>query len=163
MVTEDTKRENDLQLISDELKRQFDLLMRVDDSHNVKSGIILGFIMVIIIQITLTTEFLNAVTTKPVAFAIFIIGFLAMISSFCLGIKAVYPKTYKFGYKILKLARFWKDKKEKDYTKNIFGMMLKAYNEDTKIIQSRARFIQSMLWAFSIGLVFIILSRISPW
>jgi hypothetical protein len=32
--TEDSKRVSDFKLISDELKRQFDLQMRVDDSHN---------------------------------------------------------------------------------------------------------------------------------
>ncbi len=32
--TEDSKRVSDFKLISDELKQQFDLQMRVDDSHN---------------------------------------------------------------------------------------------------------------------------------
>lgn len=32
--TEDSKRVSDFKLISDELKRQFDLQMWVDDSHN---------------------------------------------------------------------------------------------------------------------------------
>ena len=32
--TEDSKRVSDFKLISDELKRQFDLQMRVDDAHN---------------------------------------------------------------------------------------------------------------------------------
>jgi hypothetical protein len=159
----DTKRDTDFKLISDELKRQFDLEIRVDDSHNVKSGIILGFIMLTIVQITLTTEYTSLVIAKPIAFVFFLIGFLAIIFSFALGIVAVYPKKYEFGYKMSKLIQAWKDNKEKDYAKNIFGMMFRAYNKDRKIIQNRAELIQLMLGVFSSGLVFIILSRITPW
>ncbi|MGB8310834.1 MAG: hypothetical protein WCE81_03085 [Halobacteriota archaeon] len=79
--TDDTKRDNDFKLISDELKRQFDLRMRFDDSHDAKFGIILGFIMVIIVQIALTTEYTNIVMANPIAFAFFLIGFAAI---FCL-------------------------------------------------------------------------------
>jgi hypothetical protein len=160
---DDTKRENDFRLIFDELKRQFDLLMRVDDSHNVKAGLILGFIMLIIVQITLTTEYTNLVAAKPIALILFAIGFVAIICSFAFGIAAVYPKTYKFGYKVAQLTRDWKDNKQKDYAKNIFGKMFLDYNKDKQIIQRRAKFIQRMLWVFSFGLVFIILSRITPW
>ena len=131
--TDDIKREGDFKLISDELKRQFDLLMRVDDSHNIKSGILLGFIMVIIVQITLTTEYTNIVTTNPIAFASFIIGFSAIIFSFCSGIVAVYPRPYQFGDRIPKLTQQWKENTEKNYAGNIFGMMLKAYKKDRQI------------------------------
>jgi hypothetical protein len=75
-------KESDLKLISDELKRQFDLKMRVDEAHNVKLSIILGFIMVIIVQITLTTEYTTLVTAKPVTTIFFALGFLAIICLF---------------------------------------------------------------------------------
>jgi len=61
---DERRRDNDFTIISDELKRRFDLLMQVDDSHITKSGIILGFIMVIIVQITLTTEYTSAVMAR---------------------------------------------------------------------------------------------------
>jgi ABC-type transport system involved in multi-copper enzyme maturation permease subunit len=160
---EDSKRENDFKLISDELKRHFDLLMRVDDSHNVKAGIILGFIMLIIVQITLSTEYTNLLSAKPIAFIIFAIGFVAILFSFAFGIAAVYPQTYKFGYKVAQLTQEWKDNKQKDYAKNIFGKMFIDYNNDKRIIQRRAELIRLMLALFSFGLVFIILSRIAPW
>jgi hypothetical protein len=42
-------------------------------------------------------------------------------------------------------------------------MVLKAYNKDKQIIHDKAQFVKGMLWIFSIGLVFIILSRIALW
>jgi hypothetical protein len=84
-----TKRENDFKLISDELKRQFDLMTRVDDSRNVKLSIILGFIMVVIVQIALTTGYANIVIAKPAALVFFAIGFLAAVCAFCLGFIAL--------------------------------------------------------------------------
>jgi hypothetical protein len=160
---DDAKRENDFKLISDELKRQFDLKMRVDDSHNVKLSIILGFIMVIIVQITLTTQYINLVTAKPVATVFFGFGFLAIICAFCIGIIAINPADFGFGPNIPKLNKQWKNKKEKDYTKNIFAIIWEDFTDAKKIVQSRGEFIQLMLAIFSFGLVFIILSRIVPW
>ena len=158
--TEDIKREKDFKLISDELKRQFDLKIRVDDSHNIKLSIILGFIMIVIGQITLTTGYTNLVTAKPVSFIFFAIGFLAIICAFFIGIIAVNPTDFGFGPKIPNLIRQWQNKKEKDYTKNIFGIIWQDYEDATQIIQDRAEYIQLMLGLFSSGLVFIILSRI---
>jgi hypothetical protein len=160
---ENSKREDDFKLISDELKRQFDLMIRVDDSHNVKLSIILGFIMVVIVQITLTTSYTNIMTFAPFAFVLFVVGFLAIICSFCLGIVAVYPRAYGFGPRVPKLIEQWKNKEEKEYAESIFGMIWKAYKKDWQIIQDKAEFIQLMLVIFSFGLVFIILSRIAPW
>lgn len=90
--TEDTKREGDFKLISNELKRQFELLIRGDDSFTVKAGIVLGFIMVIIVQITLTTRSTDLIMARPIAFVFFVVGFLAIICAFALGIFAIYPK-----------------------------------------------------------------------
>jgi hypothetical protein len=161
--TEDTKRGSDLKLISDELKRQFDLKMRVDDSHNVKLSIILGFIMVIIVQITLTAEYATLVTAKPVTTVFFGLGFLSILCAFCIGIIAINPTNFGFGPNVLRLTEQWENKKEKDYTKNIFAIIWQDYKDAKQIVQNRGEFIQLMLALFSFGLVFIILSRIVPW
>ena len=157
------KRENDFRLISDELKRQFELLIQGDDSFTIKAGIVLGFVMVIIVQITLTTGYTDSIMAKPTALILFVIGFLAIICAFALGIFAIYPKDFGYGPKVPKLAQQWLNQKEKKYDEKIFGMVLKAYNKDKRIIHDKAQFVKGMLWIFSIGLIFIILSRIAPW
>lgn len=160
---EQSTRENDFKLISDELKHRFDLLMQVDDSHITKSGIILGFIMVIIVQITLTSEYISVVIAKPVSETFFILAFAALLISFALGIMAVYPKLYDYGIDIEQMKEQWEKGTKKNYAKSIFDMAFTAYSNDKKIIGNKSRFIRGMLWAFSSGLVFILLSRIVPW
>jgi hypothetical protein len=161
--TDDSRRENDFKLISDELKHRFDLLMQVDDSHITKSGIILGFIMVIIVQITLTTEYTSVVMAKPISSILFVLAFVAMLGSFALGIMAVNPKQYDYGIDIERMKGQWEKGKKKNYAKSIFDMSFTAYCNDKKIIEKKSKFIRYMLWAFSSGLLFILLSRIVPW
>jgi hypothetical protein len=153
----------DFKLIFDELKRRFDLLMQVDDSHITKSGIILGFIMVIIVQITLTTEYTSVVMAKPVSSILFIIAFLAMLIAFGLGFVAVYPKLYDYGIEMENMKEQMEKGAKKNYAKSIFDMAFTAYFNDKKIIENKSKFIRGMLWAFLAGLVFILLSRIIPW
>jgi hypothetical protein len=98
---------------------------------------------------------------NPIAFTFFSIGFAAIISSFFVGMHIVYPKSYNFGPEVPKLTRQWMDRKEKDYTKNIFGKIWKAYKEDRDIVENKAKFVKSTLILFSTGLVFIILSKIA--
>jgi len=51
-VKEDiAKKDNDFKLIYEELKRQYDTLLRIDDSHDLKAGVFLGFIVVIIMSL----------------------------------------------------------------------------------------------------------------
>jgi hypothetical protein len=45
------------------------------------------------------------------------------------------------------LIEQWKNKKEKDYTKNIFGIILQDYKDAKLIVQNRGEFIQLMLAA----------------
>jgi uncharacterized membrane protein (DUF485 family) len=161
--TEDTKRENDFRLISDELKRQFELVMRVDDSHNVKLSILLGFVMVVLVQLTLTIPLSNIATATPFVSISFLIGFLAIICSFCLGAIAIYPRTYNYGPRIFNLVEQWENKDEKNYTHDIFGTIWDSHAKNSEITENRADFIQLMLWLFLFGLVFIISSRIAPW
>ncbi len=161
--TEQTKRKNDFKLISDELKRQFDLKIRVDDSHNIKLSIILGFIMVILVEITLTTEYTNLVVAKPTTTIFFAVGFLAIICAFCIGMIAINPVKWGFGPNILKLTEQWNAKKKKDYARKIFSIVWQDYKDAKQIVQNKAEFIQLMLVLFSFGLIFIILSRIVPW
>lgn len=161
--SDESRRESDFKLISDELKRRFDLLMQVDDSHITKSGIILGFIMVIIVQITLTTEYTSVVMAKPVSSILFLIAFVAMLCAFGLGMVAVYPKQYAYGVDMERMKGQWEKSIKKDYAKSIFDMAFTAYFDDKKIIENKSKFIRAMLWAFSFGLVFILLSRIVPW
>jgi hypothetical protein len=161
--TDESRRENDFRIISEELKRRFGLLMQVDDSHITKSGIILGFIMVIIVQITLTTEYTSVVMAKPVSSILFIIAFAAMLCSFCLGIVAVYPKQYDYGIDMERMKEQMENGTKKNYAKSVFDMAFTAYFNDKKIIENKSKFIRYMLWAFSFGLIFILLSRIVPW
>jgi len=159
--SDDEKRNNDFKLIVDELKRQYDIALRFDDSHDMKSGVILGFIMVVIVQISLTTEYTNLVLTKPLASLFFTIGFGAIFCSFILGVIGFNLKSYKIGPKIKNLNDQWKAKKEKDYTKNIFGTTWKAHAKNKQIIERKAGFVKAMLIVFSVGLIFIVASKIA--
>jgi hypothetical protein len=159
--SDDEKRINDFKLISDELKRQFDILLRFDDSHDTKSGIIIGFIMLVIIQISLTMDYTNKVIAKPIASAFFLVGFATIFYSFLVGVYGFNLRTYEVGPKIKNLNRQWRAKKEKDYTKNIFGTIWKTYESNKQIIERKAKFVKCMLWLFSGGLIFIVLSKIA--
>jgi hypothetical protein len=122
---DDAKRENDFKLISDELKRQFELLLQGDDSFTVKAGIVLGFIMVIIVQITLTTGYTDLIMARPTAFVFFLIGFLAIICAFALGIFAIYPKDFGYGPKVPKLAQQWLNQDKKSTMRKSLGWFLR--------------------------------------
>ena len=86
-----------------------------------------------------------------------------MLCAFGLGLMAVYPKLYDYGVDMETMKEQWEKCIKKDYAKSVFDMAFTAYFNDKKIIENKSKFIRYMLWTFSSGLVFILLSRIVHW
>lgn len=157
-----TKNDNDFKLIYNELKRQYDTLLKFDDSHDLKAGVFLGFIVVIIAQITLSNDYINTVTKSLVSLIPFLIGFISIFLSFIFGLRAIYIREYAIGPNIPILYNQWYEGKQgKKFNRAIFSDIYQSYKRNNIAKEEKITLIRKMFLTFAFGIVFIILSRIA--
>jgi hypothetical protein len=155
-----TTREQDFERLSRELQRQFELLLQFDTSIDTKSGIILGFIMLIIAQIALNLAFADTITSHSLGTTmLFTAGYAFILISFAVGMLGFWIHKYDLGPDVYhKMFPLWWNKEEKYYSMNIFSRIAKAYDRNESIRQKKVKYLRSMLGLFVVGLALIVLS-----
>ncbi len=157
---ENMKTNTNFHVISDEIKRQYDLQIKIDDSHDTKIGIMLGFILVVLAQITLSKEFTDIIVKNNVSLLVFIIGIFGVLYSGYAGIRAYFIRKYNLGPKISELIEQYKNGEKRDYEKVISRKIYDAFVENSIITQNKAKYIKKMFVSFFIGFMIIILSKL---
>ncbi len=156
----DKMRDDTFKPIIDEIKRQYDLQMRIDNSHDTKIGIMLGFILIVLAQITLSEAFLNEIIKNQISLIIFTIGLLSILYAGYSGIRAYFIRKYNVGPRIYDLVEQYRKGEKRDYNKVISRKIYDAFIENTSISQNKANRIKKMFVSFFIGFVLIIISKI---
>jgi len=152
----------DFKLIYDELKRQYDILLRFDDLHDLTTGVILGFIIVVKVQITLSNGYINTVVRNSTSFLLFFIGFVLIFPSFVFGIRAIFLRDCSLGPKIPILYKQWYyGEQGEKFNRAVFSDIYKAYKENKSAKRIKITLVLWMFGTFAFGIIFIILSRIA--
>jgi hypothetical protein len=158
-----TSREQDFERLSAELQRQFELQWQADATVDTKSGIILGFIMLILVQIALSLGFIDTITSRSqLITALFLIGYGFIFGSFIVGMISFRLRTYKLGPSVLeKMFPAWWDKEEHyHYAMDIFTLIASSHEHNTDVSGKKVKYIKWMLNLFLVGFVLILTSTI---
>ena len=156
----DKMKDSEFKPIIDEIKRQYDLQMKMDDSHDTKIGIMLGFILIVLAQITLSETFLNEIIKNQISLIIFTVGLLSILCATYFGIRAYFIRKYNVGPKIFDLVEQYRKGEKRDYNKVISRKIYDAFVENTSISQNKANRIKKMFVSFFVGFVLITVSKI---
>jgi len=132
----------------------------MDDSHDTKIGIMLGFILIVLAQITLSETFLNEIIKNQISLIIFTVGLLSILCATYFGIRAYFIRKYNVGPKIFDLVEQYRKGEKRDYNKVISRKIYDAFVENTSISQNKANRIKKMFVSFFVGFVLITVSKI---
>lgn len=153
--------EDDFNHIANEIKRQYDVELRIDDSLDTKTGIILGFIFIVTAQILLNKDFIILATKDLPHIAIFAIGFFSIVLSICMGLCAYFVRKYKLGPEIYELIGLYNNVDEDiDFSELIPIQINKAIEENGIMLTSKSKYVKLMLIAFFIGVMWIAITEI---
>ncbi|MHB1348170.1 MAG: hypothetical protein ACYCXK_11845 [Candidatus Humimicrobiaceae bacterium] len=156
-------KQNSLKAIGDEVIRQFDLLLKIQDSHDAKIGIILGFIILILVQIFLRIGSMKLCFNslyQSINSIFNIIGFILILYSGIAGLIAYFSRSYNIGPNIDDLIREYEKKSVKDFEKIIYGTINKSYKNNLLVSKRKSSFMNQMMIFFYIGFILIIIPNI---
>lgn len=154
------KKDPNFKVISNEIKRQFELQMKIDDSHDTKIGIMLGFIIIVLAQIVLNNPFLNSILLDKYSLIFFSLGIICIIYAGYSGIRAYFIRKYNIGPKISELVKQYKNGENRDYNKVISRKIYDAFVDNSTTTQNKSKYIKKMFISFFVGFVFIVISSI---
>lgn len=155
------KQDVDFDVISDEIKRQYELGMKIDDSHDTKIGIILGFTIMVLAQIILNKDFIEFILLNKYSSIMFFIGISIMCFSAYSGIRAYFLRKYAVGAEISDLIKQYRNGEVRDYKKVITREIYDSHTHNSKNSQNKAQYIKNMFISFFIGFLVILLSRVA--
>lgn len=149
--TKDLEHGNQFEYIAAEIRRQHDVVSRIDDSLDTKISIILGFIFLVLAQIAFRPE-LTGLATKNVPLSlIFWCGIGAIFLSILMGIKGLwFVSDFDIGGRIEQIID--KYKAGKDLNQAISRAIYNAITYDRKRGDNKAKWLTGMLISFIIGL-----------
>ena len=132
----------------------------MDDSNDTKIGIMLGFILVVLAQITISKGFIDLVFSEFLSQITFCLGFLILLYGGYCGLSAYDVKKYSLGPDLTGLIEQFKEGKVRDYSKAISKETYNALTRNARTTQKKVGYMKTMFEAFFIGLILIILSRV---
>lgn len=158
--------ENDLDVddfkhIANEIKRQYDVVLRIDDSLDTKTGIILGFIFIVTAQILFNKNLVILATKVLPHIGVFAVGVFLIFFSIYKGICAYTVRAYKLGPEIYKLIALYNNfEKDLDFTELIPLRINKAIKENRLMNTNKSKHVKIMLITFFIGVIWIAIMEI---
>jgi hypothetical protein len=158
---EQETEEYDFRAIAAEIKRQFDLVIKADDALDTKTGILLGFILLIIAQVALNKDFFSLITRSSAELAVFFVGFIFLILAAGAGILAYLTREYAVGVNTKVLFGQFKEGEIRNYDMAISGEMQNSLFQNREKMETKDRYIKTMMVAFPIGLVIIAMLDLS--
>ena len=157
------KREQDFERLSEELQRQFELRWQADVVVDTKTGIILGFIMLILVQIALSVGLIGAITSRSVNFitVIFSVGYALIFCSFVVGMMSFWIGEYYVGASAhgTMFPKWWRKEKQ-FYSMDIFTNIAASYEHNKDVSDKKVGYLRWMLIFFLIGFILILISTI---
>jgi hypothetical protein len=162
------KREQDFDRLSKELQRQFELRLQSDAAVDTKTGVILGFLMLIIIQITLSPGIIDTMTSHSLYTTIsFYFGYAFILLAFAAGMYGFWIRKYEVGAEINHksdknpgMFQLWLSKEENHYPMSLFTKIAKAYQYNEEVFENKIKSLRAMLALFVAGFISIFISAI---
>jgi hypothetical protein len=146
-------------LISDELKRQIPLLIQYDSSIDSKTGIFLGFVFLVFIQVILLGSFVLKLSTAELK--IYAVGIVFLFSSIAVGMVAYLKRSYMVGVDVAEVVDSYVGGKELDYERVLRESMLDAAAKVKKLSGRKTIYTYVMASLFSAGIV--VLTILALW
>lgn len=154
---------DDFDIIAEEFTRQYGVKADFSQAQVDKIGIMLGFILLILVQISLTNDLINKPFNSDLGLVLFDIGFLLIGLSAIIGMAHYFVKEYPIGYNVVKLLNHFKSADEINYKTKIAGAIYNAQLELDNICKKRALSMKVMMIIFSIGVLLVVTPRMMGW
>jgi hypothetical protein len=99
-------RKDQFEYVAAEIRRQHDVVTKIDDSLDTKIGIILGFTFLVLSQIAFRPELFGLATKNVPLFLVFLSSLVIVFLAIIMGIKGLFfVGEYAIGPKISDLKR----------------------------------------------------------
>ena len=154
------QQDDDLRDIADEIKRQYDVVLKMDDSLDTKISIVLGFVFLTLSQIALNKDFVGLVLHKyPFLFGV---GLILIIISIIAGVIAYSLREYGHGSSPDWLFTQYKEGKSAEFINmNILGTIKKDVYDNKNNSKSKAQWVKVMFITFAAGLIILVLLEVA--
>lgn len=152
-------------LVNAEIRRQYANQLNTDSLIDAKIGIVLGFAIVVLVQIITNTGVVTSVIQDAKSFAnllsaasllFFIAGVSLVFASATLGVYALHVRTYR-DVELKEYIRQLEAGVDKDYDTEIAEDLFRCYEQGYEISQTKSRYLELMIWVFFVGIVFLLL------
>jgi hypothetical protein len=143
-------------LIGDELKRQIPILVGYDSSIDSKTGIFLGFVFLVFIQVILLGSFVLKLSTLELE--IYAIGIVFLFGSIITGMLAYFNRGeggYPTGVDITETINSYVSGADKDYESIVQDSMLQSFIEVLETAEHKLRYTKYMAGLFAVGIAII--------
>jgi hypothetical protein len=162
-VNEPYRDPDDFKLISEEISRQYDVIMGNAQAQIDKIGILLGFILLIIVQVSLTNDLTDHPFNTDSGKVLFNVGLFMLAVAAFISMIQFFVRKYPVGVKISKLLDSFEKCEDVNYSVMISSKMNKSINELMIICTRRASYIKVILICFAMGVLLIVIPRIANW
>jgi len=156
-------KENNIDTIINELKRQFGVHERIFKKHDTTSGIIIGLSGAILAYIILQGNFLEIIKFENTSIGcIFYIGLGFIVLSAFLSFYTLMQKEYDVGPETKAFFDKYRRETETSYEfkLNLFREMHHTDIENTKVIKHKGLFAKTSIIVFVIGYFLILIAKI---
>ena len=161
-MEKETKKEQKFEPISREIKRQFDLVLKFDESHDTKIQIFLGFAILVIAQVLLNRDSVRAMTNDGLSLLLFLVGTVALFNSLYHGYKGYNLRLYHIGPEIKSVIDLYKKDPTADMQEEISRMLNDGIEHNIKINEEKVVYIKSMLKWFIFGIGMLVFVQLLP-
>lgn len=162
-IADNIRNPDDLDLIYKEAARQYDVLNDSVNAQSDKIGVLLGFIFLIIVQVSLTNDLIDNPFHYQIALYIFYLGYLLLLIAAFIGICLFFVRDYPVGHGIVPLMDWFNLKADVNYYQKINDKIVESLGKLISINNERAYYIKSMIIFFSIGVFLVVIPRILSW
>lgn len=160
---EKMKSDEDLSKICDEIRRQFDYVWRGSDSNSSKAGILLGFVVVILIQVALSRLFSDLIPQASPILLILAAGYLSVLASGFFCVSAFKFKKYHVGPEIDDLVKLYRKGEKANYEQRICRRIQDSMKENRELSKAIASDLKAAMYFLMAGMLLIVLSAIAYW
>ena len=156
----DTERKDQFDYIAAEIRRQHDIVTKIDDSLDTKIGIILGFIFLVLSQIAFRPELLGLAARNFPLFLVFSCSLVIIFIALGMGIKGLsFVRDYDIGPRIADIIDEYKA--GQNLNQAISRGISNAITFDRERGVDKARWLKWMVSTFIIGLGILVSLEIS--
>lgn len=149
-----------LKKISDEIKRQYHVIIKVDESHDIKIGVFLGFAILVYLELVIRGDISSLFLRTNLSSSFFIMGSIVVFISILFAFKGYFTRKYFLGPDINELMKLYRDGYN-EIEQKIDRTIYEANEKNADIGKQKAGCIKIMISLFVLGFVLILLSIIT--